>query len=252
MKQFYFPIGVILLIMAFSCDKYEKAKPDPVELTFSKPGIVEFKIQQTSKGQKPNFIIDTIQMIIINQSNFDLSNVKYAIRGFDENKKEYANFSYWQEQSYALKIEPYKESDFQQLSKSFDDIISYDNLEVDLISCIIGNREVAHKYSGSYGGNYAVYKDSAYQAFGAHYSWIDYNGMITSYFDRGDSPWISFQGQIVNDTVAYGDIQIPDETVNTSSPIIDSLGAIYFNFRFINETDENYLFNLSLIKNNTL
>lgn len=249
MKSIYFLFVGILLVLASSCDKYEKKRPEPVELSFSNPGIVEFKIRQMSTGERPDLKIDTMQIEIINQSNSNLGNINYVIRGFNEDKKEFAFFSYWQEQTYPQSIEPFSEDKIQQLSKSFDNIISYENLELDLMSYTIGNKSIAHKYSGSYKGNYSAYKDTVFQTFGAHYSWISYNGKITAYFDRGDFPWISFSGQIVNDSIVYGDIQMTDKKVNTSSPVADSLGSINFRFEFSTETNETYFLSLSLVKN---
>ena len=249
MKQFYLLTGVILLTMTFSCDKYEKESPEPVELSFTNPGIVEFKVQQMSTGQKPNLEIDTMRVSIINQSNSDLLNVAYVIRGFNENKKEFAYFSYWQDRFYNKLMKSYAGDYSEEISKNFNNIISYDNMEVDLISYKTGNRTIKHKYSDSYKGNYAVYRDTVFQAFGAQYSWIAYNGKVTTYFDRGDFPWISFRGQIVNDTIVYGDIQMIDKKVSVSSPVNDSLGFLYFSFEFKSDFNEPYYLNLSLVKN---
>ena len=249
MKRFYFLTGVILLAMTFSCEKYEKKAKDPVELKFTNPGIVEFVILQRSTGRKPDLEIDTMQISINNQSNSTLQNVRYVIRGFNENKKEFANFSYLQDKLYEGLIRQYIEDNNQVLSENFDNIISYDNLEVDLISYKTGNQTIKHKYSNNYKGNYAVYRDTVFQAFGAQYSWIAYNGKVTTYFDRGDSPWISFHGQIVNDTIVYGDIQMIDKKVSVSSPVTDSLGFLYFSFEFKSDFNEPYYLSLSLVKN---
>lgn len=239
---------IIILFFAFSCDTYDHPEPEPVEVIIVKPGVVQFTIQQWSKGKEPRLIVDSMFLKIVNQSDKTIQAVEYSLRGFKNNLKEYQNFDYWFEGSFTDPI-LINDAGFQRLSNSFKTLIDADNFEVDLISYKSGNNLIEHQYSGSYKGTYTVMRDSVFLTYGQHYSWIDYNGSITSYFDRQNFPWKSLRGQIVNDSSLYGKLFVGDTTINIVSSYYDKMESLFVSFDFKTDTLHTYQMSMTLNKN---
>ncbi|MEZ5198991.1 MAG: hypothetical protein R2764_22210 [Bacteroidales bacterium] len=247
MKHIYLLLTFSISLLLFSCDDYEQTKPSPTEIIFRKPGIAEFRLIQVSTGKQPEFKSDTLKLIIRNLSNNQIKDVKYSIRGFENGKKEYQYFNFWQEEIVGQTIELYKDT-MIQLNPGFESIIGYENMEIDLISCKVEDEEKIHTYSGSYYGAYAVTRDSAFVSQGEHFSWIDYKGSITSYYDRQNFPWKSFKGQFINDSLLYGEIFLTDTIININANMVDSTGQFQLEYEFSIETGQTYKLSMNLIK----
>lgn len=247
MKHIYLLLAISIALLLFSCDEYEQPKPDPTHVVFRNPGIVEFMVEQFSNGIQPKLTTDTLTLRISNLSNNQLMAVKYSIRGFENEKKEYQYFNYWQEGAIERTIEILDET-IVQLSTGFSEIVSHENMEIDLISCEVGDDEKIHTYSGNYYGAFTVLKDSALISQGEHYSWIDYKGSITSYYDRQNFPWKSLKGQFINDSLLYGEIILTDTIININADVVDSTGQFQLNYEFNIGANQTYQFSMNLIK----
>lgn len=248
MKQTLPIILFVISVLFYSCEKYEKPLPEPVTATFTEPGVLQFTVKQWSWGSEPQLHVDSMYLKIKNQSVFTTRSIRYSIRGFKNGIKEYQNLDFWMEDTYVKSIRTFDTTSYK-INNSYASMASSENMEIDLISFKRDNQEIKNEYSGMYDGTFIVLKDSSFYTHGQQFSWIDYKGKLTSYFDRGENSWRVLNGYMTEDSLFYGQIKLGDTSFNVKSKLTTNYSeALILNFDFAPDTLHTYQFTIKLNK----
>jgi hypothetical protein len=239
-------LSILVLLLLSTCQTYEVKPPGPVTVNHYEPGALAFTVRQYSMGQSPKLKVDSMNIKLQNQSVKSIREINYSVRSFRGGVKDFSNLDYWVEGFHQSLIKT-KDTAVDELSNAISQIISYDNLEVDLINYISidgGKKLISTPYSGQYGGTFTVVKDSTTVSFGQHLTWIDFKGQMVTYLDHGSSPWISVTGQVVPEDNLYGQVNYSDTTISFTSNITENQNEFVIEFEI--DTINNYHFTLNL------
>jgi hypothetical protein len=247
-------LAVLMIIGFHACDKHRDEWPGPTIQSISEPGIVRFDIKQTSQGKDDDFQTERLYLLLTNQGQSDINNIRFSVRGYGELPKSLEHLIYWEEEVFERSIAPH-ETDSIELHPGYHKPVPDEKMEIDMISYMQDGEEVMADYSGSYTGHYVIIEDNkeSIQKEGRQMTWVDFEGNITVIFDRDELPWCTYRGRILPSGKMYGAMTTTTSKVSLegwmSNPPNSDNYKLHFDFEYETDTIHNYHFSLTLNKN---